>query len=70
MPGGVEEWSKEDVLDIVVGKADQKIPHLGYQGVGTINETKCADDYTESPQDAILEGPPLKPDSFKSQTAV
>jgi len=37
MPGGVEEWSKEDVLDIVVGKADQASQHLGCQGVGAIN---------------------------------
>jgi len=37
MPGGVEEWSKEDVLDIVVGKADQTTQPSSYQGVGAIN---------------------------------
>lgn len=48
MPGGVEEWSKEDVLDIIVGGSDKSLKGIqqieSYKGAGAINQSNYVDE--------------------------
>ena len=66
MPGGVEEWSKEDVLEIVVGSKESSLKRKGqvqgYDGAGAINQSNFVDetDYAGTPGDGIKEGLSLK----------
>ena len=59
MPGGVEEWSKEDVLDIVVGGSDKSMKGDGlaqsYKGAGAINQSTFVEQTTDfTPRDSAI----------------